>query len=165
MNLPEKFLSRIEINEMGCWIWKAGKTSCGYGAFYENGKQIASHRYSYTKAKGGIPEKMDIDHLCRNRACCNPEHLEAVTRKANLERGLTLIAGNLLKTHCPRGHEYSKDNLIKSKKNRDCRICNLNRSKLMYVKKKMEDPNFTLNRNAKAREQYKLLKLKKGETI
>ena len=72
---------------------------------------------------GPIPEGLDLDHLCRNRWCVNPEHVEPVTRRENLIRGQTTIAQNVSKTHCPAGHAYDETNTYYYRGMRQCRIC------------------------------------------
>lgn len=67
----------------GCWLWTAAMSSNGYGSL--NG--ISSHRFVWTQLVGPVPDGMDLDHKCRTRLCCNPEHLEVVTRRTNLRRG------------------------------------------------------------------------------
>lgn len=80
---------------------------------------------SHELHKGPIPEGLVIDHLCRNRGCVNPDHLEAVTQRENILRGEGLAAANARKTHCPKGHPYSGENLyvVPSSGRRQCRIC------------------------------------------
>jgi hypothetical protein len=70
-----------------CLIWPGGCTSDGYGETFVNGRVVYVHRIAYEGAFGPIPDGFEIDHLCRNRACCNPAHLEAVTRAVNTRRG------------------------------------------------------------------------------
>lgn len=77
-----------KINENGCWIWqRAMLGNTGYGQISVHDKPVGAHRVFYEKFKGAIPAGLDIDHLCRVRACVNPEHLEPVTRAENLRRG------------------------------------------------------------------------------
>ncbi len=84
----ERFWRDCDSSTDGCWLWKGAFTGAGYGQIYVNGKVVYTHRYAYTVIAGkAIPEGHDLDHLCRNRLCANPDHLEAVTRKENLRRG------------------------------------------------------------------------------
>src|ERR1700690_1299560 len=112
-----------------CHLWVGYVNGNGYGHFYF-GHTVPghikgnAHRFSYWRKHGDIPAGMDLDHLCRNRSCVNPDHLEAVPRKENLMRGLTAPAINAAKTRCPYGHEYANHNLIiKKDGGRACRIC------------------------------------------
>ena len=93
----ERLMAKIEIDENGCWMW-TGSTSGskpGYGQIYVHGqpRPIATHRVAYEELVGPIPEGLELDHLCylpsgySNRLCCNPEHLELVTRSRNAFRG------------------------------------------------------------------------------
>lgn len=94
----------------GCWVWTAGKNAYGYGAIRRSGKTRMAHRVAYEMKHGSIPNNLPLDHLCRNRACVRPSHLEPVSLGENLLRGNTITARNKARTHCPQGHPYSKDN-------------------------------------------------------
>ncbi|WP_396021799.1 HNH endonuclease signature motif containing protein [Bacillus cereus group sp. BfR-BA-01522] len=92
---------------------------------------------SYEMLKGPIEEGMVIDHLCRNRKCVNPLHLEQVTQRINLLRGEGMSAENVKKTHCPQGHEYTEENTYISKAgSRYCRKCRAMYSNRSYWRKK-----------------------------
>lgn len=111
------------IGEGGCWEWVGAKNDKGYGQIRIAGKWRYAHRVMYERTKGAIPEgrRWVIDHLCRNKSCVNPDHLEAVVQQENIARGLK---GRLC-THCPRGHEYTPENTYRfrgtgTKKCREC---------------------------------------------
>lgn len=99
----------IKVNKTDdCWIWLAGVDEKGYGQFRFNGKTSKAHRVSYILTFGNIQDDLVIDHLCRNRKCVNPNHMDLVTQAENVRRGLA-GKNNLqsMKTHCLRGHEFS----------------------------------------------------------
>lgn len=111
-NQPSDALSRYTIAGNGCWIWNHVPTNSGYGAFCLDRIPRAAHRVVYELIKGPIPQGMQLDHLCRNRVCVNPDHLEPVTCRENLLRGSeTHAARNAIKTHCKYGHPFSGANL------------------------------------------------------
>jgi hypothetical protein len=126
--LPERFWSKVCVSANGCWEWTASRHQ-GYGQFRINAPRAVrgAHRISYEALIGPVVKGLDLDHLCRNRACCNPAHLEPVTRRENLLRGQTLPSAQTLRTHCPSGHPYDGENLILHKTEsgfaRECRIC------------------------------------------
>lgn len=89
-DLEQRFLSHVEKTE-GCWVWKGSRHCKGYGQFNVGGKVKKAHRVGWALYKKEIPEGMQLDHLCRNRACVNPEHLEPVDNRNNVVRGKTFL--------------------------------------------------------------------------
>jgi hypothetical protein len=99
----------------------------GYGRFAlrQGTKQFYVHRLAWTYERGEIPEGLTIDHLCRNRGCVNPDHMELVTLGVNVLRGMAFTAVNKRKTHCKYGHEFTPENTyVAPDKGRRCRLCN-----------------------------------------
>ena len=125
--------ARVSVDENGCWVCSYAPDTSGYPQVSYLSRMELTHRVMFVAAKGIIPSALQLDHLCRNRTCCNPDHLEAVLPRENTMRGETIIARNAAVTHCPRGHEYSADNAfptdLKRGKQRRCRACHLEKSK------------------------------------
>lgn len=106
-----------------CWEWTAGRHTNGYALFRSANSNLA-HRWVWTTLVGPIPEGLNIDHLCRNRICVNPDHLEVVEPAVNTMRGTGLMAMNARKTHCKRGHEFIQANIRPTAKGgRSCLTC------------------------------------------
>ena len=133
MTLPQRFWDKVKTSDTNsyggtpCQEWTAYTDKDDYGIFWLNGTPQRAHRVSYELFRGSITKGLTIDHLCKNTSCVNPDHLEAVTQRENILRGNTIVAENLAKTHCPGGHEYTKENTYfasgKYGKSRNCRIC------------------------------------------
>lgn len=123
-----RFKSKISIDVVtGCWLWTAGKVGSGYGAFKFCGKQWTASKWIATIVYGNLGE-LEPDHLCRVRACANPTHLEPVTHKTNVLRGVGPTAVNAVKTECIRGHSFTGYNLVvNSIGHRSCRSCAVDR--------------------------------------
>lgn len=124
-----KFWSRVNKTE-NCWLW-TGAISDGYGSVnVGNGKYDKAHRVSYRLLKGGIPNALHLDHLCRQRNCVNPDHLEPVSMRENLNRGLMhlgnriIVDGKALCLKCKWGHDFNKENTyIRRNGFRQCKVC------------------------------------------
>jgi hypothetical protein len=108
----------------GCWPWQLSTASHGYGRVLLNGRTWAVHVLAYESRVGPVPTGLELDHLCGNKACCNPAHLEPVTHRVNILRADTPATVNAAKTHCPQGHEYTPENTWRVKDGfRRCKIC------------------------------------------
>lgn len=111
----------------GCWLW-SGATANGYGYILgsdgrRGGKIEKAARIAWQLCVGPIPEGHELDHLCRNHNCVNPQHLEPVTHQVNCLRGISPVAKHAKKTHCPKGHHYIGSNVVIYNGSRSCRIC------------------------------------------
>jgi hypothetical protein len=126
--LPPRMQNKISLELSGyadlglCWAWTGALNSRGYGCFSVDGRSQLTHRITYSLLVGTIAPGLEVDHLCRNKRCCNPDHLEAVTRLVNQRR-----TERASKTHCVHGHPLAGDNLKLIRKpsgvRRGCRVC------------------------------------------
>ena len=117
-----RFESRLA-QSGSCWIWTGGKDSSGYGSFKVGGRRVGVHRWSFEYHVGEIPPGLQLDHICRNRACVNPAHLEPVTSRVNTLRGTGRAARQARQTHCKRGHEFTETNTRVWRRMRRCLTC------------------------------------------
>lgn len=131
LSARERFWLQVQAGPSDqCWPW-TGALEKGYGRIrVGNGKRMPVHRWAYTDVFGPVTDGMVIDHLCRNRACCNPAHLEPVDNRTNLLRGETHAARNAAKTQCVRGHDFTEANTyVDPLGKRICRKCRQDRKK------------------------------------
>lgn len=129
-----RWANKVRADDSGCIMWIGAIVPEGYGRVSLGGKLRYAHRVAYVADTGmDIPEGLDIDHLCRCRACVNPAHLEAVTRVVNVVRGVSQVATNAAKDQCPEGHALTADNLVEwhlfNKGSRSCKKCAARHSK------------------------------------
>lgn len=102
-DVPEGLWDRVAPTGF-CWEWIGTRRKNGYGVIGIKGQQYMAHRVVYS-ALVRDPGDLDLDHLCRNVSCVNPDHLDPVRSEVNSLRGFGALALNARKTHCVRGHE------------------------------------------------------------
>jgi hypothetical protein len=118
----ESFKARTTLDEATrCWVWTSPRSGNGYGW----ASPTFAYRVAYVLFKGPLSPELEPDHLCKNKLCVNPDHLEAVTKKVNILRSDSISAKNARKIHCKHGHLLEGDNLkIRyDKKGRPHRVC------------------------------------------
>lgn len=124
MMSTERFMRHITLGNNDCWNWTAYKHR-GYAYLRVNGRTQRAARYFYKTLIGEIPDGLELDHLCRNKVCVNPDHLEPVSHRENVLRGIGPTAENAKRVACKYGHALADHNLIMAKRHRArrCRIC------------------------------------------
>lgn len=123
----EQMIENSVAKSNGCWEWIGTRGADRYGRATINKVRGQAHRFSYEHFVGPIPDGYQVDHLCRNTYCVNPDHLEAVTPQVNTLRSTSPSAFNARKTHCIRGHAFTGANLIVKDGRRACRACRTDR--------------------------------------
>lgn len=139
--LPERFWSKVTVTPRSCW--EMGNKPNAYGGFWLNGTSHRAHRLVWDRLVGPIGDGLDLDHLCRNKPCCNPAHLEPVTRSVNIRRGYTPDADIAKRTHCSKGHELTVDNVLDSKvPYKHCKTCHIDWL-TMKIERDIDDDDWT----------------------
>jgi hypothetical protein len=123
----DRWAAKVSATPGGCWLWLGQHTSAGYGVFmWSSGRRTTAHRASYRLLVGDIGDHEEADHLCRNRGCVNPTHIEAVSVGENRRRRIVatgVLTTNGRRTQCRNGHAFVGDNLIQRADRRVCRAC------------------------------------------
>lgn len=137
----DRFWPKVEKTPT-CWVWTAGKRHGGYGQFnVGDGRNVRAHVFAYELLVGPVPEGLELDHLCRNPACVNPDHLEPVPHRVNILRGCGPVPENSLKTRCVNGHAYTPQNTyIRPDGYRDCRACKRKRERERQRRLRIHQP-------------------------
>lgn len=118
---PHQTAGRSETRMKGCWEWTGKIDKDGYGRHRFMGRSFMAHRWVWECVNGWLSPSTQLDHLCKNRRCVNPAHLEPVSQKENISRARN---SNSEKTHCPQGHRYTELNTYHTGAGkRKCRAC------------------------------------------
>ena len=134
--LQEKFWNRVDkAGPNECWLWTGAITQKGYGSFSAGRQPMPAHRFSYHLHNPDMDHSLVVDHICRNRACVNPNHLRLTTNRENVLCGVGPSASNARKTHCPRGHAYVGQNIQTNRSGeRICKECRrIRRARYYYA--------------------------------
>ncbi|MGW6747602.1 HNH endonuclease signature motif containing protein [Streptomyces sp. NPDC055006] len=119
----ERFLTKVDMTA-NCWTWTASTNPDGYGQFYVGQAKFLAHRWLYERCVGPIPAGTELDHRCRNRACVRPSHLDPVSHRENVLRGVSPTALHAAKTRCVSGHPFDEENTrVTAQGARRCRTC------------------------------------------
>lgn len=140
MNVPlgQRIRERCDVQPDGCWKWNGSVDRKGYGRLMVKLRRVFAHRISYEAFRGPIPHGLVIDHLCRNPPCCNPDHLEAVTRRENTIRGTNPAAIAAKRSACQKGHAYVDGSyLVTAHGCRRCLICTKESNKAIARARKL----------------------------
>jgi hypothetical protein len=136
--IEERLFSKVDATGI-CWLWTRAKARNGYGVINlgrQSGTRVV-HRVVWELLVGPIPDGTELDHVCRVRACCNPDHLEPVTRAVNVARG-SRRAGAQRQTQCRNGHRFTPENTLPNGlRGRACRECKNDANRRYRARKKI----------------------------
>ena len=119
-------VARVERRDTGCWEWQGVLSHHGYGRPWFEGRRQFAHRVFFEAVRGPIPDGLQLDHLCKNRRCVRPSHLEAVSAAENIARSSGVQVLNKAKTACIHGHPLDEANTYYTPDGRrNCRLCRL----------------------------------------
>lgn len=135
----DRIMARVQVTESGCWEWTGARNALGYGKIGVRDDQGQNqncyvHAVVWETRVGPLPSGLELDHLCRNPPCCNPDHLEPVTHQENLRRGGQ--ARRLRIAVCRRGHPYGDPPKLDVRGQRVCLICKRVSSLDYYYRKR-----------------------------
>jgi len=144
----DTFVQRVKLVQRGpqdCWNWLWAIDNRGYGRAYVDGKDVPAHRAVWEYFCGKVPPGKQLDHLCRNRCCVNPRHLEPVWQRENVLRGMSPPAQAARKGFCSRGHPLVESNIYRlARGERVCKLCDKHRHEMAkWKKQRRSDPNLT----------------------
>lgn len=132
---PANLILRLRFMPNGCVEFTGSKGKYGHGSVHNGERSVGAHVACYELLIGPVPEGKELDHLCRNPSCVNPDHLEPVTHKVNMERG-----ERARQTHCVNGHEFTPENTrIKKNGCRTCKACDRDRHNRTYAARRPEN--------------------------
>lgn len=133
----KRFWSHVAMDAADeCWPY-VGRTRTGYGQFWDGQRIVQAHRFAYEALVGPVPDGLELDHLCRNRQCCNPAHLEPVSGRENKLRGAGPSAVFAKRDHCRNGHPLTGDNIfpVNPAIGRRCRQCDSERKRQAWAQR------------------------------
>jgi hypothetical protein len=142
----ERFLDRLSPEpNTGCWFWLGGLNGEGYGYLRVDGVLTPAHLFGYRALIGPVPRGLELDHLCRNKGCVNPRHLEPVTHKVNVNRGANILRARAKREFrdgrivCDLGHPWIRENILFGRPSKrrpsgtmQCRLCHNDRQLKRY---------------------------------
>ncbi|WP_152990163.1 HNH endonuclease [Sphaerimonospora mesophila] len=129
----ELFWAKV-VEQGDCWIWTGSGQR--YGKVSIGGRDLLAHRFAYEHMVAEIPEGLTLDHLCQNKKCVNPCHLDPVPQSVNVRRRDLAHDMSSAKTHCPQGHEYTEENTSRRNGRRHCKACDRERQRRNYNRRK-----------------------------